>query len=194
VQRIVLAANRLKRLIDDLLRVSTIDAAATDFASQPVRAMDVTARAIEVVNASYANQTIDAVGPAGITALADVSRVEQILINLLDNAAKYSNEGSPIEITWAREDEQVAIRVRDHGPGIPEAGLSILFTRFGRVAGSRMRAGRVGTGLGLHLGRQYAEAMGGTLDLESAGRDGCMFCLRLPVYADDSVAITEPGG
>ena len=53
-----------------------------------------------------------------------------------------------------------------------------------------MRAGRVGTGLGLHLGRQYAVAMGGTLDLESTGRDGSTFCLRLPV----SAKAAEPGG
>ena len=75
----------------------------------------------------------------------------------------------------------VVVRVRDHGPGIPEEGRSILFSRFGRVPGSRMRAGHVGTGLGLYLGRAYAEAMGGTLDLESTGEEGSTFCLRLPV-------------
>ncbi len=52
---------------------------------------------------------------------------------------------------------------------------------FGRVPGSRMRSGRVGTGLGLHLGGAYAEAMGGTLDLDSTGVSGSIFCLRLPL-------------
>ena len=106
--------------------------------------------------------------------------MEQVLVNLLDNAAKYSPEGSPVEVRWADEDGMIAVRVPDHGPGIPDEGRGVLFTRFRRVPGSRMRAGRVGTGLGLYLGRAYADAMGGRLDLESTGEDGSTFCLRLP--------------
>ena len=122
--------------------------------------------------------------------LADQSYLDQVLINILDNAAKYSLEGSPIEVRWAREDGQAIIRVRDHGPGIPAEGRDILFTRFGRVPGSRMRAGHVGTGLGLYLGRQYAQAMGGTLELESTASDGSTFCLRLPI--DHPTAFDTP--
>ena len=76
------------------------------------------------------------------------------------------------------------IRVHDRGPGIPIGGRDVLFTRFGRVPGSRTRAGRVGTGLGLYLGRQLAEAMGGDLDLERSGADGSVFRLRLPLVQD----------
>ena len=71
--------------------------------------------------------------------------------------------------------------MRDYGPGIPEEGRNVLFTRFGRIPGSRMRAGHAGTGLGLYLGRAYVEAMGGTLDLEETGESGSTFCLRLPI-------------
>jgi len=74
--------------------------------------------------------------------------------------------------------------VRDRGPGIPEAHRGVLFTRFGRVPGSRIRAGHVGTGLGLYLSRQLAEAMGGTLDLEATGPQGSTFALRLPLAAE----------
>ena len=77
----------------------------------------------------------------------------------------------------------MAIRVRNEGPGIPEHGRAVLFTRFGRVPGSQIRAGRFGTGLGLYLGRRFAEAMGGRLDLESTGPCGTVFCLRLPAAA-----------
>ena len=193
VQRIVVAANRLKRLINDLLRVSTVEAAATAFTRQPIVVREVAARAMEVVNASYASQVIDATGELDLRALADPSHTEQILINLLDNAAKYSEEGSPIEISWVREDQMVAVRVRDHGSGIPEAGRDILFSRFGRVAGSRMRAGRVGTGLGLYLGREYAEAMGGSLELDRSGPDGSEFSLRLPVCTEEPGDDVEAG-
>jgi signal transduction histidine kinase len=73
------------------------------------------------------------------------------------------------------------IRVADGGSGIPESGRGQLFTRFGRVPGSQIRAGRVGTGLGLYLGRQLARAMGGELSLESTGPAGSTFQLRLPI-------------
>jgi signal transduction histidine kinase len=72
------------------------------------------------------------------------------------------------------------IRVHDRGPGIPEEGLERLFTRFGRVPGSPIRSGRVGTGLGLYLSRQLAEAMAGSLVLEATGPEGSTFALRLP--------------
>lgn len=75
------------------------------------------------------------------------------------------------------------IRVRDHGPGIQEAGRDTLFTRFGRMPGSHVRAGHVGTGLGLYLGRHLAEAMDGELTLESTGPGGSTFALRLPLDA-----------
>ena len=180
LQRIVLAANRQKRLIDDLLRVSTFESTEPTLHIQAVPLLRVVAQAVDVVHASYGNQPIDAAGPPDLMALADAAHVEQVLINLLDNAAKYSAEGSPIEVSWGTEDGMRLVRVRDHGPGIPEEGRSMLFTRFGRVPGSRMRAGRVGTGLGLYLGREYARAMGGTLELESTGPCGSVFCLRLP--------------
>jgi K+-sensing histidine kinase KdpD len=193
VQRVVAAANRLKRLINDLLRVTTFDAAATTLARQPIQVWDIATRAIEVVNASYASQVINAAGEHDLRALADPSHTEQILINLLDNAAKYSEEGSPIEIHWVREAQCAAIRVRDHGPGVPEKGRDVLFSRFGRIAGSRMRAGRVGTGLGLYLGREYADAMGGSLDLDTTGPDGSEFCLRLPLCMDQNGDDVESG-
>jgi signal transduction histidine kinase len=185
VQRIVVAANRQKRLIDDLLRVSSLEHEKLSVRCRAVEVLEVVARAMDVMNVSYATQAIDAAGPPDLVVLADDSFTEQVLVNLLDNAAKYSAEGSPIEVRWTQEDNLVAVRVHDHGPGIPEDGRGILFSRFGRVPGSRVRAGRVGTGLGLYLGREYAQAMGGTLDLESAGSSGSTFLLRLPIYLPD---------
>ncbi len=186
VQRIVLAANRQKRLIDDLLRAGTYEEHQLSARQEHVRVLEVVARARALANASYAEQRIDAVGSPDLEAVADPSHLEQVLVNLLDNAAKYSPEGSPIEVRWATEDGMAVIRVRDHGHGIPEEGRGILFTRFGRLPGSGMRPGRVGTGLGLYLGRAYAEAMGGSLDLEVTGASGSIFCLRLPVHCPET--------
>jgi signal transduction histidine kinase len=85
-------------------------------------------------------------------------------------------------VRWLQEQASVVIRVCDHGPGIAPEGRAVLFTRFGRLPGSRTRAGRVGTGLGLYLGRAYAEAMGGELELEATSAHGSMFSLRLPIF------------
>ena len=111
--------------------------------------------------------------------LADPGRAIRVLVNLLDNAAKHSPAGCPIVAGCSVEHGMGVVRVRDYGPGIPEVGRDRLFTRFGRVAGSRTRAGHVGTGLGLYLSRRSAEAMGGDLDLESTGPEGSTFRLRL---------------
>ncbi len=181
LQRILLAANRQKRLVDDLLRAGTYEDQRLRVPCEPVALLEVVERAAAAVNGSYANQLVDATGPMDVAVLADPSLLEQVLTNLLDNAAKYSPEGSPVEVRWVREDDQAAIRVRDHGCGIPEEGRGALCTRFGRVPGSRIRAGHVGTGLGLYLGRAYAESMGGRLELEATGDTGSTFGLSLPV-------------
>ncbi len=179
VQRIVMAANRQQRLIDDILRMSALESESFAAVSREVPLLEVVSRAMDVVNASYPSQRIEADGPLDLAVAADPTHLEQVLVNLLDNAAKYSPEGSPIEVHWVRDGGMAVIRVYDHGPGIPEQGRGVLFSRFGRLPGSRARAGHVGMGLGLFLGRKYAEAMGGSLDLESSDESGSVFGLRL---------------
>jgi PAS domain S-box-containing protein len=186
VGKIVEAATRQKRLVQDLLLIRQLDANSLRpvIESQPLG--PILEEAASEVRGSYKDQPIDLIGIEGCAVQADRSRVFQIVANLMDNAAKYSPEGSPITVTWAREEAWVVVRVRDHGPGIPETGRAQLFSRFGRMPGSRIRAGRVGTGLGLYLGRLLAHAMGGNLELESTGPGGSTFRLRLPPAAEQS--------
>jgi PAS domain S-box-containing protein len=184
VDRIVVAANRQRKLVEDLLRETSLEESAPVLSRKPLSLADTVTRAAHTVRETYLGQTIEATGPANLMVLADPIQTEQILINLVDNAAKYSPEGSPVLISWSLEGIIAAVRVRDKGPGIPTEGREILFTRFGRVPGSRMRAGRVGTGLGLYLSRAFATAMGGSLDLEATGTDGSTFTLRLPACTD----------
>jgi PAS domain S-box-containing protein len=181
IDLIAAAANRQKLLVEDLLRVSRLDTAEPTIRHEPIRVVDAIRGATAVVNGAYSDQRITSEGPPQLAVLADASLMERILINLIDNAAKYSAEGSPVGVTWMGEGDMCVVRVHDRGPGIPEEARGILFSRFGRVPGSRMRAGRVGTGLGLYLGREYAQAMGGSLELESTNHTGSVFCLRLPI-------------
>jgi PAS domain S-box-containing protein len=180
LEGIAAAAKRQHRLVEDLLDVSRAEAEGFHCERQPFALRPVLERAATEVQHRYPGQRIDLQGPDTAVAEGDAGRTQQILVNLLDNAAKYSPEGSPVTASWGEEDGHLVVRVRDHGLGIPAAGREQLFTRFGRLAGSATRAGRSGTGLGLYLSRLLARAMAGELDLESTGADGSTFRLLLP--------------
>ena len=114
---------------------------------------------------------------AGLIVSADRDRLRQALANLADNAIKYTPRGGEVEITAAREDAAVAIRVRDTGAGIPAHDLPRIFDRLYR--GDQSRATR-GLGLGLNRVRAYVEAHGGTVAVASVPGSGSTFTLRLP--------------
>jgi two-component system OmpR family sensor kinase len=101
----------------------------------------------------------------------------------MDNAATYLPEGSRVEVSWEVTATEVLVQVHDHGPGIPEDGVKRLFTHFDRVEGSRIRSGRVGTDLGLFLGRQLAQATVRDVELVATGSEGSTSRFRLPAPA-----------
>ena len=180
ISSIVAAANRLQRLVADLLLLNQLETEVLVPHCHPVLLAPLIRQAVEEVQGSYAGQIVELDGPETARVNADPDRTLQILANLTDNAAKYSAEGCAIVITWEIAGSDVVLRVRDTGPGIPDKGGEHLFTRFGRVPNSKVRAGHVGTGLGLYLGRLLARAMLGDLELEATGPQGSVFCLRLP--------------
>jgi len=180
--RIQAAARRQRRLIDDLLLVTQLESTGLVPMLAPTALAAIVSRAVQDAWDSYPGQRVAIAGRDDLRVVADADRAVQIISNLLDNAAKYSPEGAPISVDWVVEAGMIAVRVRDYGTGIPDEARERLFTRFGRVPGSRIRAGRTGTGLGLFLGRQLAEAMHGDLELESTSPAGTTFRLRLPLY------------
>ena len=123
--------------------------------------------------------------PAELVVWADGQHVRQVLRNLLSNAFKYSPLHTPITISATLNDtrptSQVAICIKDAGPGIPPAEIPLLFGKFVRL--KRDLSGIVrGSGLGLYISKQLVEAMGGTIWAESSGvpGDGSSFCFTLP--------------
>jgi PAS domain S-box-containing protein len=119
-------------------------------------------------------------GPA-VTLAADGDQLDQLLINLVSNAVDASSEtGGGVEISWAQQGGSLDLRVVDDGPGLP--ATTNLFTPF-------FTTKRTGTGIGLVLSRQIAEAHGGTLTLENRGdARGCIARLRLPIQREDGQA------
>jgi signal transduction histidine kinase len=110
--------------------------------------------------------------------VVDTGRLEQVLVNLLDNADKYSPEGGPIELAVRPEDGGVLIQVRDEGIGLPPGAEEAIFEPFGRADNT---SGIPGMGLGLFICRNIVERHGGQIWAESAGEGrGARVSLRLP--------------
>jgi signal transduction histidine kinase len=109
----------------------------------------------------------------------DRERLRQVLMNLIENAVKYSSAGDRVEVRAATVNGVVRVDVRDRGPGIARDQQGLIFEKFGRAAGP---ASHSGTGLGLFIARAIAEAHGGTLDVRSVPGEGATFTLTLPTF------------
>ena len=130
-----------------------------------------------------------AVGPLP-PCFGDARRIEQIVANLLDNAAKYSPAGSRIDVRAKRDGELVEIEVVDEGPGIPPDDFERIFDKFYRVQAQDRR--RAGTGLGLAICRGFVEALGGWIVARNRrDRSGAVLTIRMPVVPEIS-AKREP--
>ncbi|MDQ1394837.1 MAG: hypothetical protein QOG64_96, partial [Acidimicrobiaceae bacterium] len=178
VQSILRQAERLERLILNLLEVSRIEHHAVEFRSEPVDLAEVASRVTDDFRAAWPDRVFQLALDAGHCAVAanDVW-IEQVLSNLVSNALKYAPEGHPITIQVTGVGDEVELAVVDHGPGIPEHEIDRVFERFERLA---HRSTQAGTGLGLYIARQLAQAMGGSLTYRAGQAGGSCFALRLP--------------
>jgi two-component system sensor histidine kinase MprB len=120
-------------------------------------------------------------GPDPLTARVDVLGVEQIVHNLLDNAAKYAGSGT--EVVLRRDGRRALLEVKDSGPGIATADLPHVFETFYRGPAATETPG---TGLGLAIVRQIAEAHGGSVRVASAPAQGATFTVEIPLCRDSS--------
>jgi signal transduction histidine kinase len=170
-------------MVEELLLLSRLEMGALEPKVKSTALARIVDRAAGEVRASYHGQRIDVEGPGDLKVWADPDRTLQILVNLVDNAAKYSPEGASIRVSWDADGSRAVVMVQDSGPGVPAEGRERLFTRFGRIPGSQTRAGHAGTGLGLYIGRTLARAMGGEVDLASTSPNGSAFRLTLPLNA-----------
>ncbi len=168
-------AGRLQRLIDDLLVVSRIDRGAIPVHLEPVPLKV----AFEEVNRVVSIEPTFTIEPEDLTVSADRDHLTRILINLVENAAKYA-AGSPVELyAWERPSKAV-IAVVDHGPGIPDDEKDRVFERFTQIDQSDTRS-KGGTGLGLSIVKSLAEVMYGAVRVEATEGGGATFVVELPL-------------
>lgn len=176
--------DRLNSLVVDLLSLSRIeqmdDNNKIEFEQRRIR--NVIETAIQVVQAKADNKgiRIEVFCNEEITALMDSPLFEQALVNLIDNAIKYSPENSRVFVYAMMDNNGITLQVKDKGPGIPEEHLSRLFERFYRVDKARSRK-LGGTGLGLAIVKHVIAVHGGTVSVESSPGKGSTFIINLPV-------------
>ena len=187
---------QLVRLVDDLLDVSRITRGKIELKIESIDAAKVVAAAVETsrpfVDALEHTLTV-LLPPEPLHLNGDFARVAQILANLLNNAAKYTNKGGRITLMAAREGANVVFRVRDTGIGIPPELLSSIFEPFTQVDQTLARS-QGGLGIGLTLVRRLADMQGGRVfaSSEGVGR-GSEFTVTLPAATPDFRARAEPG-
>ena len=190
-ERIAAEADRAGHLIDDLLDLSRI--AGGELQREDVEVRRLVAGAVDRVVASALGRAgdISIVGELPTTVVrVDKSQVESALVNLIENAVKYSDPGRPIEISVVDAGGGVSFVVRDQGIGIPPADRDRIFERFYRVDRARSRM-TGGTGLGLAIVRNVALNHGGEVQVDSREGEGSTFVIELPRGLDGQGAKEE---
>lgn len=181
---IIKHTDRLSAIIEDLLSLSRIEQASEKTGITLVRGSvnDVVEAAVKAcenrAEEKEINLTLEC--DQGLVATINATLLEQAVINLVDNAVKYSEQGQTVAVEARRVGTDIAVKVVDHGCGVSREHLSRIFERFYRVDKARSR-NKGGTGLGLAIAKHIAEAHRGRIEVESSIGDGSVFSIVIPV-------------
>ena len=175
--------DRMTRIVSDLLVLSRLDNKRTQWSIEKFDTSKMLAHIIEVmrVDADAHSHTLTYDAPTELVHItADKERIEQVLINILSNAIKYTPDGGTVTLSARAQSDSVKFEVRDTGIGIPEEDLPHLFERFYRVEKSRTSE-TGGTGLGLAIAKEIVEAHGGSISVTSTVGKGSVVTIVLPI-------------
>ncbi|HSC92192.1 MAG TPA: ATP-binding protein [Gaiellaceae bacterium] len=181
ISLIVDESDRLGRIVNQILLANQLDVGRLDLLTEPFDAVELVERVAEAARTHMPPHiSIDVDAPEPVPAVAaDRDRVRQILVNLVDNAIKYSPDGGTIELGVTTADGAVLFQVRDEGLGIPPEEQPRVFEKFYRLDPDMTR-GIGGTGLGLYICSELIERMGGRIWVESREERGSSFYFELP--------------
>lgn len=185
---------QLSHLIDDLLEISRINAGRVQLRQERVAVSGIVECAVESVRPlvdRHKHELTVSLSPQPIWLYADAARLEQVLVNLLNNAAKYTDEGGHIWLTVQQEVDACVLRVRDTGIGITPELLPRIFDLFTQAARSSARS-QGGLGIGLCLVHRLVEMHGGTVEAYSALGQGSEFVVRLPTVVSPASQPPSP--
>ena len=169
-------SERLKRMIEDLLVIPDIEGARLNVNLVNLPINSIIESSIMLVRNDAHKEIVNNVQDCEIEILADTDRIEQVFVNLIENAIKYSNDDSPITLDYEIRDEKLVVSVQNAYEVIPREKLKTLFDKFTRVDDKTTRTTR-GTGLGLFIVKGLVEAMNGEIRLYS--NEECGFCVKV---------------
>ncbi len=172
-------SDRLERLVSEAIQMARIEGGKLQMNRQQIEVADVVQRAIAESRAALDGHEVRPENPAKMGKIyADPDLLDVALRQLLENSAKYSRSGAPIEIRTLSDEAGALIEVKDEGPGIPEPEQSRIFDKYYRSAGTASRA--TGSGMGLAIVREIVKAHGGRIWVESRPGEGARFSMWLP--------------
>jgi two-component system OmpR family sensor kinase/two-component system sensor histidine kinase BaeS len=176
----------LSRLVDDLQTLSLAEAGQLQLRLEPVELPELLADVATSFSGQMESAGIDLQvqsqgRPTELTVNGDVERLDQVLSNLLGNALRHTPPGGRILLQAESTPEGVRIRVQDTGEGIAAEDLPYIFDRFWRGDKARQRRSGAGSGLGLAIARQFVQAHGGSIQVESQLGEGTRFTIEMPV-------------
>jgi signal transduction histidine kinase/CHASE3 domain sensor protein len=180
IQIIKVAAQRMQRLIRDLLDVARMEGGRLTLKLQPIDSREVAMRACDEHRAiaSQRSQTIVCEVPPGLPPICgDHDRILQLFGNLLGNAVKFTPDGGHITVGARRNGSVVEYSVKDSGPGIPERDLAHVFERYWQAK----KTAHLGAGLGLAIARGIAESHGGSVSVANSADGGAIFSFAIPI-------------
>lgn len=167
------STRRIERLADDILTMSHLDSDEFTFDLRPADLGPIVDHATRQIQARTRRRIVVDRPPTLRTALVDEDRQHQVLTNLLTNAVKFSSDDSTVWVTVDDDGDDIVVRVRDEGIGIPADALDDLFRPFSRL--ERQGVAAEGTGLGLYIARALVEGQGGSISVESTEGRGTTF-------------------
>lgn len=185
VGRAAANARRLQALTSDVLDTARFDRGEFQYAFETIDLRGELREAVVGITDAHPGRTVTVDDPKGrVWVHADAGRLQQVLVNLLDNAIKSSPADAPVELHLETTGQEAVVSVVDHGMGVHEAQLDRLFEKFTR-GGSAVQ----GTGLGLYVARQIVDAHGGRIWVENAPGTGATFRVALPLAPAPSTSV-----
>ncbi|MBS1604377.1 MAG: HAMP domain-containing histidine kinase [Bacteroidetes bacterium] len=180
VERALVQVKKLDELIVDLLDLSKIESGKLKFNKKPFRVDEMLSNAIDMIRQTYPDYRIVRHGEADIELYGDEMRIEQVVINYLTNAVKYSPDNKEIHVdAFVESGDRLCVRVRDFGIGIPKDHQSNIFSKFYRVEESANRF--QGLGIGLYICAEIIRRHEGEYGVESEPGEGSTFFFSVPV-------------
>jgi two-component system sensor histidine kinase VicK len=177
-------ADRMKRIVNDLLQLSRLDTKRVTWNMQEtdvISLVRMASKKMGVIAGGKRQQLNLLARDKSFMLMIDRDRIEQVVINIIGNAVKYTREGGRVDVDVVHDENWLYIIVLDNGIGISELELSRIFERF--YTGNKARSGELsGTGLGLSISKQIVEEHGGSIDIQSEFGHGTRVVISLPIH------------